>query len=60
MKKLNSLYNYLKNNSFYKEASDLSDLNNNDAIADDEELLSLLLNDDTQFLNFAQKEEIES
>lgn len=60
MKKLNSLYNYLKNNSFYKEASDLSDLNNNDAAVDDKELLSLLLNDDTQFLNFAQKEEIES
>lgn len=38
----------------------MADLNDNDTTVDDEELLFLLLNDDTHFLNPAQKEEVES
>ena len=70
MKKIITLHNYFKNNSFYKEALDLISLANElseeelsegkSELISDEELLSLLINDDLYFLDPAQRDELEN
>jgi hypothetical protein len=68
MNKLYILHNFLKKNSFYKEASEISELINGEEseetpesfYADDKELLELLINDQINILESPQREEMES